>query len=91
MHPTYRAVQPNIACGAAPPKVTAEAAPPAARHSPNLVWQVAVQLMPKKGPAATVLARVVRRRGAKENFMAGIDLVGSLMLVFESGICRQSF
>jgi hypothetical protein len=92
MQPTYSKPQPTRVCGAAPPKVTAEAAPAAVRHSPILVWQTAVQLIPKRGPAATVLARVVRRRGARENFMVGIiDLVGSLMFVLESGICRQPF
>jgi hypothetical protein len=74
MQPTYSIPQPIRACGPRPPKVTAVAAPPPAAHIVALTPQTAVQLMPKRGPAATVLAR---RRGARENFMMSIfDLVG---------------
>lgn len=69
MQPTYSMPQPIRACGPRPPKVTAVAAAPPAAHIVALTPQTAAQLMPKRGPAATVLAR---RRGARENFMMSI-------------------
>jgi hypothetical protein len=66
MQPTYIMPQVIRACGPRPPKVTAVVAPPLAPHIAALTPQTAVQLMPKRGPAATVLAR---RRAAREIFV----------------------